>query len=156
MIELKTAVFLPKKISSYWENDIVQREYKSVYSQDQVNMADCIKSDEVALDSYIKECEALYQDKESVGFVPFYENYPLYLIDVEFASRLNVGDTISLTSDSFDPVFFDESYIEDNELIMYRLFIDTFIWKGGYQRLLIVGKRFSIGDRTLIFDVVII
>lgn len=156
MREIKTAVFLMKHITFFWNNDIVQRELKSAYPEEEMSISQKVKFLEEIIDRYERECSKLYEGKQLPDFDPFFDDYPLYIADPEYALNINIGDTISLNSDSWDRSFFTEEYIEENEQIMYRLFTESFIWNKSYKRLLIVGKRFSIGNSTLYFDVVLI
>jgi hypothetical protein len=156
MREIKTAVFLMKHITFFWNNDIVQRELKSAYPEEEMSISQKVKFLEEIIERYERKYSSLYEGKEGLEFDIFFDDYPLYIADPEFATTFNIGDSISLNSDSWDRSFFTEEYIEENKQTMYRLFIESFIWNKAYQRLLIVGKRFSIGNSTLYFDVVLI
>lgn len=156
MKKFNTAVFLMKHITFYWNNDIVQRELKNAYPEEEMTISGKVKFLEDIIERYERRCSSLYEGKEATEFDPFFDDYPLYIADTELAATFNIGDSISLNIDGWDMAFFTEEYIDENEQIMYRLFIETFIWNKGYQRLLIVGKRFSIGNSTLYFDVVLI
>jgi len=151
-----TAVFLMKHITFFWDNDIVQRELKSAYPEEEMTISQKVKYLEEIIERYERKCSELYEGKEGPEFDPFFDDYPLYIADPGFAATFNIGDSISLNSDSWDRSFFTDDYLVENEQTMYRLFIESFIWNKAYKRLLIVGKRFSIGNSTLYFDVVLI